>query len=34
VVDHILVEDQRVTIRHIVPTEPVRLQPRQLRIGI
>jgi hypothetical protein len=25
------VEDQRVTIRHIVPTEPVRLQPRQQR---
>ena len=30
VVDHILVEEQRVTIRHVVPTEPVRLQPRQL----
>jgi site-specific DNA recombinase len=29
VVDQILVEENRVTIRHVVPTQPVRLQPRQ-----
>jgi site-specific DNA recombinase len=29
VVDQIIVEEYRVTIRHVVPTQPVRLQPRQ-----
>jgi site-specific DNA recombinase len=29
VVDQVIVEEQRITVRHVVPTQPIRLQPRQ-----
>jgi hypothetical protein len=33
VVDRVIVEDQQLTIRHIIPTGPIRLQTGSLAAG-